>query len=86
MFSPIIDVLEIIADDGVNFEQRLEVNNLLELMLSFEFIFSLHLMRSLSGITDELSKALQRKYQDIVNAMSLVKVCKQRLQMMRDNG
>ena len=84
MFSPIIDVLEIIADDGANSEQRLEANNLLELMLSFDFIFSLHLMRSLLGITDELSKALQRKDQDIVNAMSLVKVCKQRLQMIRD--
>ena len=36
-------------------------------------------------ITNELSKALQRKDQDIINAMNLVKVCKQRLQMMREN-
>ena len=30
--------------------------------------------------------SLQRKDQDIVNAMILVKVCKQQFQMMRDNG
>lgn len=37
-------------------------------------------------ITNELSKALKRKEQDIVNAMTLVKISKQRLQIMRDNG
>ncbi|KAL5730391.1 hypothetical protein ACHQM5_003217 [Ranunculus cassubicifolius] len=44
------------------------------------------MMRNVLGITDDLSKALQRKRQDIVNAMTLVKVCKQRLQTMRDDG
>ena len=43
-------------------------------------------MRTISGMTNELSQALQRKDQDIVNAMTLVKVCKQQFQMMRDNG
>ena len=33
-----------------------------------------------------LSKALQRKDQDIVNAMEMVRISKQRLQMMRDDG
>ena len=42
-------------------------------------------MKNILGITHELSLALQRKYQDIVNAMTLVKVSKQRLQMMRDD-
>ena len=43
-------------------------------------------MRNILGISSELSKALQRKDQDIVNAITLVKVCKGRLQYMRDNG
>ena len=38
----------------------------------------------LLGITNELSLALQKKDQDIVNAMTFVQVSKQRLQMMRD--
>lgn len=86
MFSPIIEVLETIATEGTNSEQRVEASNLLDVISTFEFVFSLHLMRSLLGATNELSKALQRKDQDIVNAMNLVKVCKQRLQTMRENG
>ncbi|XP_062112576.1 uncharacterized protein LOC133823741 [Humulus lupulus] len=52
---------------------------------TFDFIFSLHLMKALLGITNELSKALQRKDQDIVNAMKLVEICKKRLQAMRNH-
>ena len=45
MFSFVIEVLEIIVDDGSNPEQRYEATNLLESMQSFNFVFSLHLMR-----------------------------------------
>ncbi|XP_027174382.1 uncharacterized protein LOC113773999 [Coffea eugenioides] len=38
------------------------------------------------GITNALSEALQRKDQDIVNAMGLVKVSKQQLQATREDG
>ena len=38
------------------------------------------------GITNDLSQALQRKNQDIVNVMALVKVTKQQLQRMKDDG
>ena len=81
-----IEVLEIIVEDGSNFEQRYEATNLLESMQSFNFVFSLNLMRTTLGIINKLSQTLQRKYQDIVNVMTLVKVCKQQFQMMRDNG
>ena len=86
MFSSIIKVLEIIMDDSSNYEQRYEVTNLLESMQSFNFVFSLHFMRAIMGITSELSQALQREDQGIVNVMTLVKVCKQQLQMMRESG
>ena len=43
-------------------------------------------MKNILGITNELSLALQRQEQDIVNAMALVKVAKHRLQTMRDDG
>jgi hypothetical protein len=36
-------------------------------------------MKSVLGITNELSQTLQRKDQDILNAMKLVEVSKQRL-------
>ncbi|XP_042022997.1 uncharacterized protein LOC121770313 [Salvia splendens] len=38
------------------------------------------------GITHELSQVLQKKDQDIINAMNLVKVAKARLQIMREEG
>ena len=36
-------------------------------------------------VTNNLSQALQRKDQEIVNAMDLVKACKQQLQILREN-
>ena len=86
MFSPVIDVLEIVEDNGLTSEQRAEACALLNSIQSFDFVFSLHLMKNILGITNDLSQALQRKDQDIINAMALVAVCKQRLQAMRDNG
>jgi len=54
--------------------------------MTCEFSFNLHLVKSVLGITNELSQALQRKDQDILNAMKLVEVSKQRLQAMREEG
>jgi len=43
-------------------------------------------MKSVLEITNELSQALQRKDLDILNAMKLVEVSKQRLLAMREEG
>uniref|UniRef100_A0A2N9F3J0 TTF-type domain-containing protein n=1 Tax=Fagus sylvatica TaxID=28930 RepID=A0A2N9F3J0_FAGSY len=67
MFPSIIDVLDTIADDGTSSEQKGEAEHLSHFIQSFEFVFNLHLMR---GVSNELSQALQRKDQDIVNAMN----------------
>ncbi|GMP47764.1 hypothetical protein CsSME_00015351 [Camellia sinensis var. sinensis] len=76
MFSTVIDVLEMISEDGSNSEQRAEANVLLDSIQSFEFVFTLHLIKIILAITSKLSQALQRKDQDVVNAMNL----------MRENG
>ncbi|GMP79523.1 hypothetical protein CsSME_00035028 [Camellia sinensis var. sinensis] len=85
MFSTVIDVPEMILEDGSNSEQRAEANVLLDSIQSFEFAFNLYLMKTILAITSELSQALQRKYQDIVNAMNLVQISKVRLQEMRES-
>ncbi|XP_028085988.1 zinc finger MYM-type protein 1-like [Camellia sinensis] len=86
MFSTVIDMLEMISENGSNSKQRAEANVLLDSIQSFEFVFNLHLMKTILAITSELSQALQRKYQDIVNAMNLVQNFKVRLQKMRESG
>ncbi|XP_019186579.1 PREDICTED: uncharacterized protein LOC109181283 [Ipomoea nil] len=83
LFSPVIDVLDELRQDP---KQRLEAFRVLKNILCFDFVFFLHLMKDVLEITNDLSQALQRKDQNIVNAMRLVDVSKQRLQMMRDDG
>ncbi|XP_057756353.1 uncharacterized protein LOC130975600 [Arachis stenosperma] len=86
IFSSVVEVLEVIEEDGNNPEQRAKACQLLNHIQSFEFVFNLHLMKSILGVTNELSQALQRSDQDIINAMTLVKVSKQRLQSIRDDS
>ncbi|XP_004308301.1 PREDICTED: zinc finger MYM-type protein 1-like [Fragaria vesca subsp. vesca] len=86
LFPSIVDVLDEIANDKVGSDQKDNAYISLGLLQSFDYIFSLHLMRIVLGISHELSQALQRDDQDIVNAMDLVKICKRKLQDLRDNG
>jgi hypothetical protein len=54
-------------------------------MESFNFVFMLHCLRRILAVTNEFSQALQRKDQDIENAMSLLKTSKEQFKMMREN-
>ncbi|XP_028101773.1 zinc finger MYM-type protein 1-like [Camellia sinensis] len=86
LFASVIRVLEVVEEDGSYSEQRADARTFICALESFDCSFNLHLMKNVLSITNELSQALQRKDHDIVNAMSLVKVCKQRLQTMQDEG
>ncbi|KAI0492627.1 hypothetical protein KFK09_026903 [Dendrobium nobile] len=86
MYASVIEVLEIVKEDGVHDQQSVEAGVLIDIMESFDFIFTMHLMIDILGITNELSQSLQRKDQDIENAMKLVQISKQRLQLLRENG
>ena len=59
MFSSVIDVIETIIEDGLDSDQRAEANILIGLLQTFEFVFDLHLMKGVLGISNELSQALQ---------------------------
>ncbi|KAJ4808671.1 General transcription factor 2-related zinc finger protein [Rhynchospora pubera] len=75
-FSCIADVLGIVGKDSTKQEQKAEANRLKKFMEDFDFVLMMHLMKNVLGITNELSLALQKKDQDIENAMSLVMVAK----------
>ncbi|KAM2136473.1 hypothetical protein ACFX1R_006231 [Malus domestica] len=85
MFSSVVHVLQMVIDDNPN-ESAGEANTLMRVILTFEFLFHLFLMKVILGLTNDLSQALQRKDQEIVNAMALVKSCKEKLYWMRNNG
>ncbi|XP_050125685.1 uncharacterized protein LOC126602903 [Malus sylvestris] len=84
MFEAVVEVVEWINSDR-NQDNLGEATRLFKDIQTFDFAFHLFLMRLILGITNELSQALQKKDQDIVNAMALVEVCKQRLQSLRDD-
>ncbi|XP_042051533.1 zinc finger MYM-type protein 1-like [Salvia splendens] len=84
LYSSIVDVLEYVGENGHDDSIRAEADDVLEIINSFEFVFVLNLMKQILGITHELSQVIQKKDQDIVNAMNLVKVAKSRLQIMRE--
>ena len=77
MFPSIVDVLDAVAEDGSTSELRGQAEHLSHFIQSFGFAFNLHLMRYILGVSNELSQALQRKDQDIVNAMQLVRMSKE---------
>ncbi|XP_073153516.1 uncharacterized protein [Henckelia pumila] len=70
-------------EDGLP-SQRADATSVYDEMTSFNFVFILHLMKEIMGITDVLCQALQSKSQDIINAMELVSSTKNLLQQMRD--
>ncbi|XP_070672078.1 uncharacterized protein [Malus domestica] len=84
MFSSVVNVLEMIVDDNTN-DSVAKANRLLNDIQSFEFVFLLFLMKSILGITNDLSQALQKDDQEIVNAMALVNTCKEQLLYMRND-
>ncbi|XP_066392160.1 uncharacterized protein [Miscanthus floridulus] len=86
MWEAIIDVLEIVKKDSIKPRNNGGALDLIEKMESFDFVFILHLMIQLLSMTDILSQALQRKDQDIVEAMHLISDVKDGLQDMRENG
>jgi hypothetical protein len=53
---------------------------------SFDFVFSAHLLFVILGYTNELSECLQRREQDIIHAIQLINVAKNRMQHLRSNG
>ncbi|XP_016460481.2 uncharacterized protein LOC107783963 [Nicotiana tabacum] len=85
LFSSIVHVFGVIeCDSDVN--DKLQDETFFSKIKVFEFVFLLHLMLKVLIMSNELSKALQKKDQDIVNAMIFLDITKEWLQEMRDKG
>ncbi|GFY98023.1 subtilase family protein [Actinidia rufa] len=86
MYGATIKVLQTIVEEGSSNSIRGEAGGALIAMRSFDFIFILHLMHRIMGITDLLCRVLQHKSLDILNAMDLVSTTKALLQTLRQDG
>ncbi|XP_066396254.1 uncharacterized protein [Miscanthus floridulus] len=86
IYSSIHDVLIELGADNAYKEDWTKIHFVLGAFETFEFVFFVHLMYVILGYTNELSECLQRRDQDILNAISLVNVAKSRIQELRSNG
>lgn len=84
LYPVILDVLEKIGDSS-NSDDQLKAETVCYAIESFDFVFLAQLMKKLFGVANELNYALQKKDQDIVEAMSLVELTKERLQLIRND-
>ncbi|XP_029145705.1 uncharacterized protein [Arachis hypogaea] len=85
MFDATCEVLEKSTEEG-NFSTRGDASAAYDAITSFEFVFVLHLMRNILEVSHDLCQALQRKNQDILNALTLVSTTKTLIQRMRESS
>jgi hypothetical protein len=83
LFPTIVKVLAIVEKEDKDGTHREQAYGLLVYFQSFAFVFYLHLMLTILAITNTLSTALQRKDQDIVNAINCVRATRSPLEELR---
>ncbi|ESR45113.1 hypothetical protein CICLE_v10003305mg, partial [Citrus x clementina] len=86
MFGVVHEYLEKMICNGSNNDIRGEAKSVYDAMSTFTFVFILHLMNKVLGISDLLCQALQMKSQDILNAIPLISATKSLLQSLWENG
>jgi hypothetical protein len=86
MWGSVLKVLENVSEDETDGERKTIASGLITRMESFEFVFILHLMIRVLGVTQELSQCLQRKNQNIVCAIGLIGSVMRNMNAMRENG
>ncbi|XP_044958692.1 zinc finger MYM-type protein 1-like isoform X2 [Hordeum vulgare subsp. vulgare] len=85
LYPAIWEILCMIGDEhsGIKSLRAQQVSYAFE---TFEFVFIAHLLQTIFEYTDDLCSALQKRDQDIVNAIDLVSVTKKRLQLLQEDG
>ncbi|TVU45045.1 hypothetical protein EJB05_04515, partial [Eragrostis curvula] len=86
LFPTIVKVLAVVENEDKDGKNREQAWGLQVYFQSFAFVFYLHLMLTVLATTNTLSIALQRKDQDIVNAMNCVRATRNHLEELRRDG
>ncbi|KAM3265189.1 hypothetical protein P3L10_002183 [Capsicum annuum] len=85
-FDTIMDILDNIVETVHSLDERSRATGYIRAAQTYEVAFILYLMRKILVITNDLSKCLHKKEQDIANAMLLVDIAKRRLQELREDN
>ena len=85
MYEATCFVLKKIAKEATNYSTSGNADSAYNYLKSFDFIFILHLMKEIMGITDVLCQALQLQAQDVVNVMFLVRNTKTLIEQLRED-
>jgi hypothetical protein len=86
MWPSVVEVLEIVLSDDTEHESSAQVRGVLRTIMTFEFVFSMLLMKHLLGLTNTLSMALQEGDQNILNAINQIRTVKDEFQNFKDSG
>jgi hypothetical protein len=78
LFPDVIEVFQYVEKEGPNDAKRRQARGLLDYLKDFDFVFHLQLMLLILGHANALSLSLQRKDKDILEAMTEVKLTKQK--------
>jgi hypothetical protein len=85
LYPAIRDVLISLGEDITQKSDWPKIRVMVLIFESFDFVFSAHLMVIILGYTNDLSLCLQRREQDILNALYLVSVAKNKMQQLRSD-
>jgi hypothetical protein len=76
LYPLIRKVLMKVGNDRSQEVECAHAQTMLTIFLSYEFVFMAHLMQTVLGFTADLNYALQKRDQDIVNAVELISLTK----------
>jgi hypothetical protein len=78
LFPDVIEEFQYVEKESPNDAKRRQARGLLDYLKDFDFVFHLQLMLLILGHANALSLSLQRKDKDILEAMTEVKLTKQK--------
>ncbi|XP_052626920.1 uncharacterized protein LOC128133493 [Lactuca sativa] len=86
LFADVLVVLDFVKEEGGSLANHQQSSGILAYFKSYEFVFYLHMMYDILHLTGTLSKQLQRKDLDILEAASMVRGTMEALQSFRNIG
>ncbi|XP_058751081.1 uncharacterized protein LOC131624112 [Vicia villosa] len=86
MYEATCTVSKKFAKEGLSYASHGDADSAYNYLKSFDFIFILHLMKEIIGVTNMLCQALQQQSQDVVNVMNLVCAIKTLIQELKEDG